>query len=155
MKRLFLLLALTFSIALTAGAQGLNGNRNAIGIRAGWGAEASYQRYLAPSNRIETTLGINRYGFNVAGTYQWMFNINTNQPGQFKWYAGAGLGMGSWSNKHFEKGFSIALLGQVGIEYSFESIPLLLSVDYRPGIYFAPKTHFDWTGFAAGIRYCF
>ncbi|MEF9986574.1 MAG: hypothetical protein RSC28_00225 [Bacteroidales bacterium] len=155
MRKLFLLFVSMSLIVITAGAQDFNDNKNAIGIRAGWGVEASYQRYMAPSSRIEATVGLNRYGFDVAGTYQWLFDINTNASGQFKWYAGAGLGTGSWSNKHYDKGFSIGILGQAGIEYAFNSVPLLLSLDYRPGIYFAPETHFDWTGFAIGIKYSF
>jgi hypothetical protein len=155
MRKLVLFFVLSFSIALTAGAQGLNETKNAIGIRAGWGVEASYQRYIASANRIEVTAGVNRFGFDVAGTYQWMFDINTSESGQFKWYAGAGLGMGSWSNKHFDKGFSIGVLGQAGIEYAFSSAPILLSLDYRPGLYFTPEVHFDWTGFALGVRYMF
>lgn len=140
---------------VTVQAQGVNGTRNAIGIRGGWGVEASYQRYVASANRIEATLGINRYGFNATGIYQWMFNINTNVAGQFKWYAGPGVALGAWTGSKFTNGFSMGILGQVGIEYGFESIPLLLSLDYRPGIYFTPETHFDWSGFGLGVRYCF
>lgn len=155
MKKLFLLLAVAFLTAVSAEAQGLNGTRNAIGIRGGWGAEISYQRYVAPANRIEATLGWNRYGFDMSGIYQWMFKINSDVPGQFKWYAGPGVGIGSWSSKKFDKGFSFGFLGQVGVEYTFDSIPLLLSLDYRPGIFLTPETHFDWSGFGLGIRYCF
>lgn len=155
MKKLFLLMAVALCTVVTAQAQGLNGTRNAIGIRGGWGAEVSYQRYVASANRIEATLGFNRFGFDVAGTYQWMFNINSGESGQFKWYAGPGVALGSWSSNKFKSGFGFGFLGQVGIEYAFNSLPLLLSLDYRPGIYIAPTTHFDWSGFGLGIRYCF
>lgn len=155
MKKFFLLTAVLFSMILTAQAQGVDGTKNAIGVRGGWGVEAIYQRYISSANRIETTLGINRYGFNVAGTYQWMFDIKADVPGQFKWYAGPGVSFGDWSNSKFKNGFAFGILGQIGVEYGFESIPLLLSADYRPGIYFAPTTHFDWSGFALGVKFCF
>lgn len=154
MKKLLFLFAVIV-LSSTAYAQSINGNLNTIGIRAGWGAEVSYQRYVAPYNRVEATAGFNRYGFSVEGIYQWMSDINSAESGEIKWYQGVGLGMGDWSSSKFDKGFSIGLLGQVGIEYAFSSVPLLLSIDYRPGIYFAPETHFDWTGFALGIRYRF
>lgn len=155
MKKILLIATLFFAFSLTTNAQGGNGYKNAIGIRGGWGVEVSYQRYIAPKNRIEATLGINRYGFSVEGMYQWMFNLPINTAGIWQWYAGAGVGIGSWSSSKFDKGFSLGVLGQAGIEYTFSKIPLMLSFDYRPGFYFLPETDFDWSGFALGVRFCF
>lgn len=154
MKRFLLIAALVITTVFAANAQGGNGYRNAIGVRGGYGAEVSYQRYLVPQGRIEGTLGVNRYGFSVEGVYQWMFDFPASTAGIWQWYAGVGVGTGVWSVKDFDAGFCFGVLGQIGIEYSF-NIPLMLSLDYRPGIYFVPATSFDWTGFALGIRYCF
>ena len=155
MKRglLFLIAALLLSFA--ANAQGINDTRNAIGARGGWGAELSYQRYIAPENRLEATLGINRYGFSVEGMYQWMNDIPSDAAGEFKWYPGVGAGIGIWNNEAFMTGFTAGVLGQIGIEYSFAKVPLMLSLDYRPGFYIVPEFCFDWSGMALGIRYCF
>lgn len=155
MKKVFLLVAVILTGFITVNAQGVNGTRNAIGIRAGWGADISYQRYVSYDNRIEATLGFNRYGVDVTGIYQWMFDINSAEAGQFKWYVGPGLELGGWTSNKYKNGFSMGILGQIGIEYGFAKIPLLLSLDYRPGLYFAPKVNFNWTGFALGVRYCF
>ncbi len=155
MKRLLLIAALFITCTFTASAQGGNGYKNAIGIRGGYGAEVSYQRYLAPSNRLEATLGINRYGFSVEGVHQWMQDLPINSNGIWQWYAGVGAGFGVWSSKDFDEGFSLGVLGQIGIEHTFAKVPLMLSLDYRPGFYLIPQTSFDWTGFAIGIRYCF
>ena len=76
MKKVFLLVAVILTSVIAVNAQGVNGTRNAIGVRAGWGADISYQRYISFDNRIEATLGFNRYGFDAAGVYQWMFDIN-------------------------------------------------------------------------------
>ena len=153
-KSLFLMIA-AMLLCFGAKAQGINGSRQAIGLRGGWGAEVSYQRYVAPENRFEGTIGINRYGFSVEGMYQWMSDISSGAPGEFKWYAGGGIGLGAWSNEDFKSGFSAGILGQIGIEYSFAKVPLMLSFDYRPGFYFVPEFNFDWSGLALGIRYCF
>ncbi len=157
MKRLLFLTTVVLAslFSLSANAQGGNGYKNAIGIRGGWGADLSYQRYLAPSSRIEGTLGFNRYGFSAGATYQWLFDLPVNTSGIWQWYAGAGAGMGAWSNNDFKEGFSLGVLAQAGIEYTFPKIPLLLSVDYRPGFYFTPDNEADWTGIAFGVRYCF
>lgn len=153
-KGVFLLVAVML-LSFAANAQGINGSRNAIGIRGGWGAELSYQRYIAPENRVEGTLGVNRYGFSVEGVYQWMYDIPAEASGDLKWYLGTGIGLGSWSNDNFKKGFSAGILGQAGIEYAFAGAPILLSLDYRPGLYFAPEFNFDWSGFALGFRFYF
>lgn len=155
MKRhvLFLMAAMLFSLSLSA--QGVNDSRHAIGIRGGWGAELSYQRYVAPADRVEATIGVNRYGFSIEGMYQWLYEIPSNTTGELKWYTGVGVGLGDWDNDDFDKGFGMGILGQVGIEYGFDQAPIALSLDYRPGLYFAPEFNFDWSGFALGLRFYF
>lgn len=153
-KSLFIMIALML-LGIQAHAQGINGTRHAIGVRGGWGAEISYQGYVAPVNRIEGTIGINRFGFSVEGMYQFMNDINADAPGEFKWYYGAGAGLGAWNHKDYKTGFSFGILGQAGIEYSFAKVPIMVSLDYRPGFYLVPEFNFDWSGFALGIRYCF
>ena len=155
MKKILLLAAVILTCSFAANAQTGNGYKNAIGVRGAWGAEVSYQRYIAPANRLEGTLGINRYGFSVEAVHQWMFEIPANTSGVWQWYAGAGAGLGAWNSKDVKGGFCLGALGQIGIEYNFAKVPLQLSVDYRPGFYLIPETVFDWSGFALGIRYCF
>ena len=155
MKKLLFVLIAALVTSFAANAQGINDTRHAIGVRAGWGAEISYQGYVAPENRIEGTLGINRYGFSVEGMYQWMNDIASDAPGEFKWYYGVGAGVGIWDHADYAAGFACGVLGQIGIEYAFAKVPLNLSLDYRPGFYLVPEFNFDWSGFALGIRYCF
>ncbi len=154
MKRFFLVAVLAILSLSTANAQGGNGYRNAIGVRGFLGAEVSYQRYVMPQGRFEGTLGINRYGFSVEGMYQWMFDFPASTAGIWQWYAGVGIGTGAWDHNDFKHGFALGLLGQAGIEYTF-NIPLIISLDYRPGFYFTPETKFDWSGVGLGLRYCF
>lgn len=152
-RALFLVAAVLLSFA--ANAQGMNGSRNALGIRGGWGAELSYQRYIAPETRLEGTIGMNRFGFSLEGMYQMMNEIPAEVSGDFKWYYGFGFGIGDWDCDDFAKGFSCGILGQAGIEYAFQEAPIALSFDYRPGIYFTPEFNFDWSGFALGMRFYF
>ena len=56
------------------------------------------------------------------------------------------------SDKVRKVGLGIA--GQLGMEYRFASIPLGLSLDWRPGFDFV-NAHFGWEGFALGVRYTF
>ena len=46
------------------------------------------------------------------------------------------------------------IAGQLGMEFEIPSIPLNLSLDWRPTYYFTGGG-FGWQGFALGIRYRF
>lgn len=160
MKKQFLVLV--FAIA-SIGAMA-QVNDNAIGIRfAGgnfFGGEVSYQKGLSNINRLEADLGLYSYsdgnGFNIAGVYQWVWNIE----GGFNWYAGPGAELGSWSYKHNEddkgnSGFYLGIGGQIGVEYNFDEIPLLISVDTRPMIGLGNSYNNFNFGLALGVRYVF
>lgn len=155
---------LTFAIALgaTVASQAQEISKNALGIRIGdgdgFGTEISYQRALGGNNRLELDLGIesgdNFDGFKATGIYQWVWNID----GGFNWYAGVGGGLGSADyNDNFNNGdseFFILAAGQLGIEYNFD-IPIILSLDIRPEIYFSDNRDNFEPDVALGIRYQF
>lgn len=145
MKKLFLSAVMLLGLAVSAQAQ--DGNRNALGLRFGdndgFGTEVSYQRTFSGNNRLELDLGWSSShdydAVKLAGLYQWVWNIE----GGFNWYAGVGGGVGTWSydndrpgNDHFDdNGTFLFVAGDLGIEYNFD-IPLQLSLDFRPELYF-------------------
>jgi len=147
-------------LSLTVNAQVVS--KNALGLRFGGdntGYEFSYQRGLSDTNRFEADLGMasnNHYSaFKLTGLYQWVWNID----GGFNWYAGVGGGLGSYSNKdgyyHDSNGSFGTLNGDLGIEYDFD-IPLQISLDWRPGIYFGNYYNEGYnSNLALGLRYRF
>ncbi|PRP66735.1 hypothetical protein [Nonlabens agnitus] len=162
MKKILFTLALIVGTTFAVQAQTISDN--AIGLRFGdgdgFGAEISYQRALGSNNRLEVDLGIengNRFdGFKLTGVYQWVWNID----GGFNWYAGVGGGVGSIDfdddfrpNNDDSETFILAA-GQVGIEYNF-NIPLILSLDIRPELYFGDFRDDLESDIALGIRYQF
>lgn len=166
MKKLFLSAFLLLGLVISSNAQD---RQNALGLRLGdndgFGGEISYQRYLSSNNRLEADLGwrdSNNYdAFKVVALYQWVWNIE----GGFNWYAGVGGGIGSWSFDNDKPGYYdgdkdsgvFALLaGDIGIEYNFD-IPLQLSLDFRPELYFADDFREDDFGpdIALGVRFRF
>ena len=167
MKKLFLSAFLLLGLVLSTNAQD---RQNALGLRLGendgFGFEVSYQRLLASNNRLEVDLGWrdsdNYNAFKIVGLYQWVWNIE----GGFNWYAGVGGGFGTWSfdkdnrppyyDGDDDNGFYALLAGDIGIEYNFD-IPLQLSLDFRPEIYFADDFREDDFGpdIALGVRYRF
>lgn len=116
-------------------------SKNALGLRLGdndgFGGEISYQRGLSDNNRLELDLGWrnsnNVDAFKLTGLYQWVWNID----GGFNWYAGVGGGVGSWSVDNTDNDGTFAFVaGDLGIEYGFDEVPILLSLDIRPELYF-------------------
>jgi len=153
MKNILLFTLLSFSAITLANAQ-----QNALGLRLGFYyggvAEASFQHYLSELNRVEINLGLDTSNaIHVTGAYQWVFDLSQLEQG-FKWYAGVGGGA------YIGKNARIGILGNLGIEYTFE-FPLQLSLDIRPIFYLNrlsddPDDHrFRHGGGALGVRYKF
>lgn len=167
MKKLLLSAFLLIGLALSTNAQD---RKNALGLRLGendgFGAEISYQRWFSERNRLEVDLGwrdSNDYdAIKAIGLYQWIWNIE----GGFNWYAGVGGGLGTWDHDHDhdfpgdddhnDSGTYFVVAGDIGIEYNFD-IPLSLSLDFRPELYFADDDFGDDFGpdIALGIRFRF
>jgi len=165
MKKVLLSAAMLIGLAFSGQAQDIS--KNALGLRLGdndgFGGEISYQRGLSSDNRLELDLGwrnSNHFdAIKLAALYQWVWNID----GGFNWYAGVGGGLGSWSvedNYHGyegdDNGTFLFVAGDLGIEYNFD-IPLQISLDIRPEIYFNDDYRDDNFGpdIALGLRYKF
>lgn len=165
MKKIILLSTVLFMTCFAAMAQNVKTKpetkitnnlfkQNAIGVRLGWGGEISYQRFLTDDTRLELATGWGYYGFDLAGTYQWLWPLSVDNIG-FNWYAGAGAQFGAWNNDYDLRKFGFGILGQIGIEYNLKSAPFVFSIDWRPTLHLTPETRLGWEGFAIGARYRF
>lgn len=144
MKKAILIVAAILSFAVVASAQ-----PRAIGVRAGYGAELSYQHSLG-NNFAEIDLGWYTGGLSLTGIYDFVFA----SAGDLNFYGGPGVQAYLYSSQGYSY-FNAAIAGQIGMEYNFASIPLQLSLDWRPAFYFLHGTAFGWQGFGLGIRYRF
>jgi hypothetical protein len=163
MKKIILSAFMLMGLAFSTQAQEIS--KNALGLRLGdndgFGGEISYQRGLSDNNRLELDLGWRNNNsvdaFKLTGIYQWVWNID----GGFNWYAGVGGGLGSWSidnNVVNDSGTFAFVAGDLGIEYNFDEVPIQLSLDIRPELYFnSDDFRNDNFGpdIALGIRYRF
>ena len=122
----------------------VNAQQNALGVRLGYGGELSFQTKLS-GNRGEADLGWWEHGFTLTGIYQW---VKPLQQG-FAWYVGAGATLSSW-----DKGTGVGAVGNLGLEYNL-SIPLQLSLAWRPEFYLTPSTGFYGNSIGFSIRYKF
>ena len=146
MKKFFSLLALTVLISTAAMAA-----PRAVGIRASWGAEASYQHAFG-NNFLEGDLGLFMNMFDVHAVYNFIFARPDWSEGEWAFYAGPGVGF--YAN---DGAVAFTIAGQIGGEYTFAKAPIQLSLDLRPDIVcFSGETSFfkGWVP-ALGIRYRF
>ena len=127
MKKILITLLLA-GLGLCAAAQ-----PRAIGLRAGYGLELSYQHALDWPNFVEVDLGLDlagNNGFRATATY----NIIVAEPswglGEWAWYVGPGASFGYVYEKD-RADMMLAFVAQVGCEYS-PTEHLGISLDMRP-----------------------
>jgi hypothetical protein len=172
MKITKLLIAMLFLVTASTSAQEIASST--IGLRLGdsdgFGAEISYQKSIGRYTRAEVNLGYRdsrEYdGVKAVVILQWVHNIS----GGLNWYYGFGGGAGSAKFEALpdpnnsnnivqpEGGLFVLAAGDIGIEFNFDNLPLLISLDIRPEIgilgyqSFDDKFDFD---VGLGLRYQF
>ena len=88
------------------------------------------------------------------GVYQLAYEIPAVK--NLGWYFGFGPRVELFSyDKSFYFSGGVGVVGQIGMDYHFDAIPLQLSLDFRPCLYLIPNTAFRWKDYALGIRYTF
>ena len=144
MKKVLAILLAAFAFVAVASAQ-----PRALGVRAGWGGELSYQ-HGAGAGFLEADLGfLANNGFYVTGIYDFILG----SAGICNFYVGPGVQLGFY-NYADQSGFNAGIAGQLGVEFEIPSVPLKLSLDWRP-VYYFNYGGFGWQGIALGIRYRF
>lgn len=154
MKKLLLVLVAVMGLTFAANAQD-----NALGVRLGGGqgynAEISFQKGLGIS-RLEFDLGYHNWenagSISLAALYQMHKEFASVQ--NLGWYVGAGAKLDYYSGGG-SSALALGVLGQAGLDYHFNAVPLQLSLDIRPCFYVLPSTAFHWGDIALGIRYMF
>jgi hypothetical protein len=149
MKKLIVIVALMLGVAVAASAQ-----PRALGLRAGWGGELSYQHSLGGENFLEADLGWWANGISVAAAY----DISIAPLGPFNFYAGPAAQVFTYTYNDVDRDYMRMNLGvgaQIGIEYIFDQIPFQISVDWRPMVTLLNGVGFGWNSAALGLRYAF
>ena len=142
MKKIIAIVFAAFAFVALASAQ-----PRALGVRAGWGGEISYQHNLGGENFLEVDAGWTANAINFAAAY----DFQIAPVGPFGFYAGPAADL--WLVN--EGGIGLGVGAQVGLEYVFDAIPLQISLDWRPMFNIIPATAFGWQGVGLGIRYMF
>lgn len=136
---------LAIAISLLAFAAVASAQPRTLGIRAGYGAELSYQHTLGGENFLEVNAGWSANDIAFTGIYDFVIA----NEGNFNFYVGPGARVGIVGEN-----LLLGVAGQLGVEYNFD-IPLTLSLDWIPVFRLVPETKFGWQSIALGIRYRF
>lgn len=146
MKRIIFIVIAALSISAAACAQS-----RAIGLRLGYGVEASYQHSFG-KNFLEGDLGWFGGGaLNAHVAYDFILAEPQWSKGEWNVYAGPAVGFTGYNG-----GFLINVGGQLGIDYTF-TFPLQLALDIRPDIFsFGSQAKWFYNWFPClSVRYRF
>ncbi len=137
-KQFTILFFIAFGLFAAYNANGQNYS-SAIGLRLGSPVALSYKKFISNSSALEfygAYRGYNYYSwFSLNGAYQ----VHKDIPSvdNLQWYVGGGAGVYFWNYDNRFVGdnssnTSFALQGYLGLEYTFDEVPISLSADWVP-----------------------
>lgn len=137
--------------------------KTALGLRLNGGAGISVRHFIKENQSIEGILYTRWRGLNVTGLYTVNYSV-FEEPG-FNFFIGGGGHIGFWDRDHNpwwdenkrynDTRMVVGIDGQIGLEYTFNEIPLNLAIDWKPAFNIIGISNF-WVGDAAlSVRYTF
>ena len=162
MKKSVIIISFILFSGLSLNAQDY---KTSLGLRAGlpFGLSGvTIRHFLDRSNALEGIVASNFEGIIVTGLFE-----NEHRTGYYpglNWYWGLGAHVGFWgsgvnryinSSQSYPGGSVIGVDGVLGVEYTFDEIPLNLSVDVLPNVNFIGFQGWNLINGAISIRYVF
>lgn len=89
------------------------------------------------------------FGNGVGIDLLWDFLYKPLGDEAFNWYAGVGPYTFIGDN------FQLGAIGEIGLEYHFNGVPLAIGGDWRPFFRLIDNTDFGWEGFGFNVRWVF
>jgi hypothetical protein len=142
MKNLICIAMLTFCCMAATNYLQAQDYKAAVGARLGYPLSASIKYFISEKSALEGYVGTRGYsGYrwaNVSGAY--LFHQPIEGVEELKWYVGGGASVYFWTYDFgIGEGFgstSFGVQGYGGLEYTFEEVPLTISADWVPTIFF-------------------
>jgi hypothetical protein len=156
MKRIFLLIAFVTLLGSMVYSQDY---RTSLGLRGGLPYGLTVKHFLSKTNALEGILASSWGGFVVTGLYE-----NEHWTGKYpglNWFWGLGAHAGFWDtgmNPNVDETYSGSIIGAdaiIGLEYTFDEIPLNVSLDLLPTFNLIGYTGWGGINGALSIRYVF
>ncbi|MCK3684954.1 hypothetical protein [Maribellus sp. YY47] len=126
----------------------ITGNAQEIGVRFGdvSGGNVAIDGIFS-TGKFSRIHGDISFGDGMGVDLIWDFIYRPLADEAFNWY----LGVGPYAV--FDDPFWLGAAGEIGLEYRFNSIPVSLSIDWRPELSIVEKTDFHPGGFGINLRY--
>lgn len=141
---------IVFVMYLLCLGQFVNGQE--IGFRlgdvAGGNAAIDGVFSIGKFNRIHTDVSFGNGSLGVEAL--WDFIYKPVEGESLKWYVGIGPSVLLGTPDPF-----IGASGEIGLEYRFEDVPIVLGLDWRPTLWILEDTQLSAGGFGFNARYVF
>ena len=135
----------------------------AVGLRGGVFSGVSVKQKLSDEHMLEIILSAREGGFNITMLAEKQRVAFENE--HWHWYYGMGAHIGSWPRAIFRypwnndlppdgSRFVVGMDAIGGLEYTFDQVPINLSLDFKPSLNFIPLGVFA-EGLALTVRYTF
>ena len=154
MKKILLTSFLFIALTIALNAQDY---RTSVGLRAGVPYGLTIKHFMSEENAFEGILASRWGGFVATGLYE-----NEHWTGEYpglNWFWGFGAHLGFWDNTPYYRTTNMgAIIGAdaiLGLEYTFDEIPLNLSLDLLPSVNLVGTTGWNGINGALSIRYVF
>lgn len=156
MKKTVMIFLILFCLVSISNAQDY---KTGIGLRGGWESGLTIKHFISTKSALEGILATRWRGFEITGLYEvhnQAFNVE-----RLKWYFGFGAHIGFWDGKYASWGtpgtnYTVAGIdGILGLEYSFDEVPINLGIDWKPAFNFIGYSGWWADGGALSIRYIF
>lgn len=133
---------------------------SAAGLRLGYPTSLSYKKFINESSALEGYVGYRGYYrtrfISFSGAY--LIHKDIEEVDNLQYYFGGGASVYLWSSDFdIRNTTSLGLQGYLGLSYTFEELPLNLSIDWVPTVFINGLVGYG-SGFGAGygslaIRY--
>ena len=150
MKKIVLISFLLFSKAVLS-----QDYKTAIGIQGGYPGFGSLnvKHFISENSALEAYLGgISRKNYGNGAFIILNYEIQNNLESYFSWYYGGGGLFGFTTNASGVTDFQLGINSTLGLEYTFEEVPINCSLNMGPLIFINPEVRFNWGG-GLSIRY--
>ena len=153
MKKLIFTLVFAFSFIFVSSINAQSYS-SAVGAKLGYGLNATYKKELKESMYVDIYAGIRTYYF-VGGAA-----LELHKPiesiDNLYWYYGGGayLGFYSYNVLGLDESYTfIGINGVLGLDYTFDEIPLNISTDWMPGFNLTGSSGFYAFNGGLSVRY--
>lgn len=157
MKKLLPILVFAFCFSFNADAQDF---KQAAGLRLGVPLAASYKLFISDYHAVEGIAAFRTFvggsWFSLGGAYQ--IHNDITQVDNLQWYYGGGASVLFYSYDSIlieDSGLGFGINGYLGLSYTFDSVPINLTVDWIPTLFINGIGGFGAGNGALAVRYIF